>query len=94
MSRFLERRVPPSGMTDASSFWIDTVDDFLAFETLRLSILTAEPDGSGNAVADHLAGKFRFDPADGFSVDNAWLSCAGFTVTRLGDHVTLGAIHA
>jgi hypothetical protein len=94
VSRFLERRVPPSGTSEANSFWIDTVDDFLAFETLRLSILTAEPDGSGNAVADHLAGRFRFDPADGFGVDNAWLSCAGFTVTRLGDHVTLGISHA
>jgi hypothetical protein len=94
VSRFLERRVPPSGTSDASSFWIDTVDDFLAFETLRLSILTEEPDGGASKMAEHLANRFRFNPAEGSSVDNAWLTCAGFTVTRLGDHVTLGANHA
>lgn len=94
VSRFLERRVPPCDTSDASNFWIDTVDDFLAFETLRLSVLSADPEGGGNAVADHLNKKFRFDISGGRGIDNAWLSCAGFTVTRLSDHITLKASHA
>lgn len=90
VSRFLERRVPPIATGEANRFWIDTVDDFLAFETLRLSVLTADPDGRGNAVVDYLADNFRFDLEAGSHVDNAWLSCAGFTVSRLGTHTTRG----
>ncbi|HEY6817633.1 MAG TPA: Wadjet anti-phage system protein JetA family protein [Croceibacterium sp.] len=93
VSRFLEKRVPPFGTSDASYFWIDTVDDFLAFETLRLSVLAADEDGGGNTVADHLASAFSFAPAGGL-VDNAWLRCTGFTVTRKGDSVTLEVPHA
>ncbi|PBB20380.1 Wadjet anti-phage system protein JetA family protein [Mesorhizobium sp. WSM4313] len=94
VSRFLEKRVPPFGASEASHFWIDSIDDFLAFETLRLSILAADRDGRGNAIADHLASAFGFSPALGQWVDNAWLSCAGFTVTRRDDSVTLEVRHA
>ncbi|MER9029917.1 Wadjet anti-phage system protein JetA family protein [Mesorhizobium sp. LNJC405B00] len=94
VSRFLEKRVPPFGASDASHFWIDNVDDFLAFETLRLSVLAADQDGRGNAIADHLASAFGFSPALGHWVDNAWLSCTGFTVTRRGDSITLEGSHA
>ncbi|WP_342248962.1 Wadjet anti-phage system protein JetA family protein [Sphingomonas sp. OTU376] len=94
VARFLEKRVPPFGSSEASSFWIDSVDDFLAFETLRLSVLASDEAGGGNAVANYLKSGFRFTRTDAAGVDNAWLSCAGFTVTRTADHVTIEVPHA
>lgn len=88
VSRFLERRVPPFGEAAADGFPIDTVDDFLAFEALRLAVLSGE-GLNGTTLGAHLARHFRFRPLDGQRVDNPWLACAGFLAIRADDAVTL-----
>ncbi|TFI58436.1 hypothetical protein E2493_09885 [Sphingomonas parva] len=82
IARFLERRVPPFGEAAAAGMWIDTVDDFLAFEALRLAV-------GADAIPEQLALGFEFLPAAGTPVDNDWLVCPNFIVRRLGDSVTL-----
>ncbi|WP_395676452.1 Wadjet anti-phage system protein JetA family protein [Inquilinus sp.] len=95
VNRFLERRVPPFGETHANNFWLDSVDDFLAFEALRLAVAS-----SGNLAEDvhplvaHLHRAFVFTRTRNTQVDNAWLSCIGFSVLRRNDRVTPEGIHA
>ncbi|TIL68470.1 Wadjet anti-phage system protein JetA family protein [Mesorhizobium sp.] len=96
VSRFVERRVPPFGETEAANFWIDTIDDFLAFEALRLAVAASgdTPEDVHQLVA-HLRESFSFQRSDGADVDNAWLACNGFRVQRKDDRVTLeGHDHA
>lgn len=93
VSRFLERRVPPFGEAAADGFPIETVDDFLAFEALRLLVLAAEAP-AGTALGAHLARSFSFRPLEGLRVDNAWLECSGFLAVRTDDAITLEADRA
>ena len=51
-------------------------------------MLAADADGRGNTIANHLAPHFRFSVDTGSTIDNDWLHCAGFTVSRIGDAVT------
>jgi hypothetical protein len=87
--RFLEKRVPPFGSTEARYLKIADLDDFLAFEALRQAVrngIQKEPDGP---LARHLAKYFDFDVGLDGSVDNEWLVCANFRIHRKGDHVSL-----
>ena len=88
VSRFLERRVPPFGQSSADRFWIDTVDDFLAFEALRLAVAASDEGDDVHPLVASLHEAFSFTK-DGAEVDNPWLSCSGFLVQRRADHVTL-----
>lgn len=95
VSRFLERRVPPFGETEASTFPIDTVDDFLVFEALRLAVAaTGDTTDDVHPLVVHLRQAFSFGRSDEALVDNAWLACRGFAVRRLGDEITLEASRA
>jgi hypothetical protein len=89
VARFLERRVPPLGHSAASTLWIEDVDDFLAFEALRLAIPGALAGEIDDALTRKLLEHFDFDLSLGDPVDNAWLACAGFSIRRKDDHVTL-----
>lgn len=92
VARFLERRIPPSGEASASSLWIETLDDFLAFEALRLAI-GADAPGAGLAALQ-LEKSFAVVAKDAIAVDNEWLACSGFTIRRLDDAATLETHHA
>lgn len=90
VSRFLERRVPPLGETHASGFWIENVDDFLAFEALRLAVSsTGEGADDVHPLVAHLRRSFTFTRTDDVRVDNAWLRCEDFRVARKDSRVTL-----
>lgn len=93
VSRFLERRVPPFGETTAASMRIETLDDFLAFEAIRMIVaggLGADPD---SRLAKTLKGRFELAAFDE-AVSNEWLDCGGFHVRRLDDSITLEVGHA
>lgn len=92
VARFLERRVPPFGEASASSLWLETLDDFLAFEALRLAIAAGAP-GAG-LTALQLDKSFAVVASDAAAVNNEWLACPGFSIRRLDDTVTLDARHA
>lgn len=95
VSRFLERLVPPFGEKQAATFWISTIDEFLAFEALRLAVAaTGNTADDVHPLVSHLRQGFAFRRADDGPVDNDWLACRGFLVQRLGDHVTLEGSHA
>lgn len=90
VSRFLERRVPPYAEVDASRFPIEDVDDFLAFEALRLTVAAALEGDPDDRLHDYLAEHFSFSRAGQVVVDNDWLICPDFRVARRGRNVTLG----
>ncbi len=86
---FLESRVPHFGEIQASRFWIDTIDDFLAFEALRLvahSRAQEKPDDG--VLVSVLSRRFTLTPIAGAIIDNNWLRCADFSVAR--KHHTTG----
>jgi Family of unknown function (DUF5716) len=92
--RFLERRVPPHGESLASNLWLESVDDFLAFEALRRAVPQVVAGAAPDALARRLTRHFAFVPTPDETVDNEWLRCADFRVRRLSDHVTLEAARA
>jgi len=94
VSRFLERRIPPFGETQAASFWLESVDDFLAFEALRLVVAAGEGDLQGHPLAMHLARDYEFVSAGALDIDNPWIACGGFAVRRKGDRVTMDTANA
>lgn len=80
---FLEARVRPFGESLASEFAIDTVEDFLAFEALRLAVFSgATPAQRTNPVARHLAPAYDFVAIRDGRIDNDWLTCTDFRVIR------------
>jgi hypothetical protein len=87
--RFLERRVPPFGSTEARYLRIGNLDDFLAFEALRQAVRGVAQSEPDNLLARHLAKHFDFDISLDDGVDNEWLACANFRIHRKGDHVSL-----
>lgn len=87
--RFLERRVPPFGVTEARYLAIDDLDDFLAFETLRLAVRGVARGELDDLVARRLAEHFDFEAGPNGGVDNEWLACDNFRIRRKSDHVTL-----
>ncbi len=88
VSRFLERRVPPYGETSAAFMRIDTVDDFLAFEAIRVMVAGGLDIDGNSRLARALKGRFELMGADD-PVSNDWLDCGGFRVRRLDDSITL-----
>ncbi|MDQ0392881.1 Wadjet anti-phage system protein JetA family protein [Labrys monachus] len=87
--RFLERRVPPFGSTEAKHLAIDDLDDFLAFETLRHAVRGVMHGKEEDLLARHLARHFAFDAGRSGIVDNEWLTCENFHIRRKDDHVSL-----
>jgi len=89
VSRFLERRVPPFGEKAAASLTIETIDDFLAFEALRVNIAGGLGAGAETKLTRALRGRFELVVESAAVVSNDWLDCPGFVVRRLDDSVTL-----
>lgn len=87
--RFLERRVPPFGSTEARYLAIDDLDDFLAFETLRQAVRGVARGELDDLLARRLAEHFDFDAGLNGAVDNVWLACDNFRIRRKSDHVSL-----
>lgn len=87
--RFLERRVPPEGESSAATLYIEDLDDFLAFQALRLALPEALAGAAGTMLSRRLLEHFEFarDPEN--PVDNLWLKTGGFRIRRKSDHVTL-----
>jgi Family of unknown function (DUF5716) len=74
--RFLERQVPPFGTKEARFMDLETVDDFLAFDTARRFALTRE-------VPPEIASAFELDfMPEGPPHDSEWLRCSNFVVRR------------
>jgi hypothetical protein len=92
--RFLERQVPPKGESLAGSLRIDDVDDFLAFQTLRLAVPEVIAGVNESKLARHLVEHFEFVAAPEDLVDNLWVRSRGFLIRRKSDHVTLVDGHA
>lgn len=93
VSRFLEKRVVPFGRASAATMWIDTVDDFLAFEAVRLLVAGGLGSDPASRLAAALEGRFAFTPSPD-RVSNEWLDCEGFEISRLDDTITLENGHA
>ncbi|WP_287055718.1 Wadjet anti-phage system protein JetA family protein [Mesorhizobium sp.] len=93
VSRFLERRVPPFGETTAAYMRIETVDDFLAFEAIRVIVAGGLGADADSRLAKTLKGRFEF-VVSADAVSNEWLDCGGFHVKRLDDSITLEVGHA
>jgi hypothetical protein len=91
--RFLERRVPPFGEAAAASMRIETIDDFLAFDAVRMMVAGGLGADVETRLARALDGRFVFE-ASVEAVSNAWVDCAGFRVKRLDDRMTLEVAHA
>jgi hypothetical protein len=73
--RFLERQVP-SGSKEARFMQIETVDDFLAFETARRFAMCRE-------VPPEIARSFELEYAPDMPPhDSEWLRCPNFIVRR------------
>ncbi len=84
--RFLERQVAPFGTKEARFVEIETVDDFLAFDSARRYALTGE-------VPPQVAGSFDLEPSpDTPPHDSEWLRCANFVIRRGG--LRKGVAHA
>ncbi|MBC2887720.1 hypothetical protein H7Q97_20290 [Ochrobactrum sp. CM-21-5] len=93
VSRFLERRVPPHGEASGASLAIETVDDFLAFEALRLLVAGGLGKDDNSSLATALRDRFKFIRDDAQPISNDWLDCPGFIVKRL-DGIILEAENA
>jgi hypothetical protein len=77
--RFLERQVPPSGTKEARFMDLNTIDDFLAFDTARRFAVTRE-------VPPEVAKTFELEYApEKPPHDSEWLHCANFIVRRVAD---------
>lgn len=93
VSRFLERRVPPFGETSAAYMHIETVDDFLAFEAVRVLLAGGLGTDGASRLSKALEGRFVLEASEE-QVSNDWLDCSGFRVKRLDDTITLEAGYA
>lgn len=94
VQRFLERRVLPLSDHAASDLHIADLDDFLAFETLRIAVAGAAGGQSAKRLMAHLSTDFEFEPDGDGAVNNDWIACRGFIVRRKTDGVTVERAHA
>jgi hypothetical protein len=95
VSRFLDARVAPHGASLASQLAITDVEDFLAFEALRLAVFSgAGPGQRGNPIARHLSDDYDFEALVQGRIDNDWLACADFRVIRKTGRATGGETNA
>lgn len=85
-SRFSRVKNRSSEMS-ADRLWIETLDDLLAFEALRLTVGGARERQTDAPVRWGDAFEVFGGPAA--SVDNDWLVCPGFLIRRLNDAVTM-----
>jgi hypothetical protein len=77
--RFLEQQVPPSGVKEARFMELTTVDDFLAFDTVRRFAMTGQ-------VPSEIARRFELEfTPDKPPHDSDWLRCSNFVVRRSGE---------
>lgn len=93
VSRFLERKVPPFGEITAGYMRIETVDDFLAFEAVRVLLAGGLGADGASRLAKALKGRFEVEVIEE-AVSNEWVDCAGFRVKRLDDSITLEVANA
>ena len=86
--RFLEDQVPLFGAKEARFMELQTVDEFLAFDTARRYALTGE-------IPQEVARSFSLeaDP-DAPPHDSEWLRCSNFVVRRAGAADQRRAAHA
>lgn len=94
VQRFLERRVLPLTSQAASDLHIGDLDDFLAFEALRVAVAGADGGQSAKQLLTALSQDFEFEAREGDLVDNDWIACRGFIVRRKTDAITLERSHA
>lgn len=92
--RYLERQVPPDGESLAANLRIDDLDDFLAFQALRLAVPEALAGVTESKLTRRLLEHFEFGSTPDDQVDNLWVRSSGFFIRRKGDHVTLVDEHA
>jgi len=92
--RYLERQVPPDGVSLAANLRINDLDDFLSFQALRLAVPAAIAGVTENTLTRRLLEHFEFSNAPDDLVDNLWVRSRGFLVRRKGDHVTVVDDHA
>lgn len=93
VSRFLERMVPPFGERMADDLRIETVDDFLAFEAVRVWLSGGLEGDPSSHLGVALRGRFEVEVVEG-RVSNEWLDCASFRVRRLDDSIMSEVAHA
>lgn len=67
---------------------IETVDDFLAFEAIRIMVAGGLGADTDTRLAKALEGRFEFMTSDEV-VSNEWLDCGCLHVKRLDDSITL-----
>ena len=89
IQRFLERRVLPLTQQAACDLHIADLSDFLAFDALRIAVSGAEGGQAARQLLAALEPDFEFVAGDGGAVDNEWIACPGFTVTRKTDGITM-----
>ncbi|MNU29769.1 hypothetical protein D3C71_182470 [compost metagenome] len=91
--RFLERHVAPGDARPASTFWIDGLDDFLAFEALRVLVPSLTADQPDGPVAETVSRHFSVRRLPG-RVESEWIACDDFEVRRLTENITLESADA
>jgi hypothetical protein len=94
MSRFLERQVPPYGEVHGASLTIETTDDFLAFEALRLLVASGLGADGSSALSIAIRDRFEFIRDDAGDISNEWLDCPGFIIKRLDGGISLEIVDA
>ncbi|XOK10947.1 Wadjet anti-phage system protein JetA family protein [Agrobacterium tumefaciens] len=94
VSRFLERHVPPHGEVHGATLTIETADDFLVFEALRLLVASGLGTDENSVLAIAMRNRFEFVRDDDRHISNDWLDCPGFIIKRLSGDITLEMGHA
>lgn len=94
MSRFLERQVPPYGEVHGTSLTIETTDDFLAFEALRLLVASGLGADGSSALSIAIRDRFELIRDDAGDISNEWLDCPGFIIKRLDGGISLEIVDA
>lgn len=94
VSRFLERHVPPHGEVHGATLTIETADDFLVFEALRLLVASGLGTDENSVLAIAMRNRFEFVRDDDRHISNDWLDCPGSIIKRLSGDITLEMGHA
>jgi hypothetical protein len=78
---FLDARVGTSRF--AKELEVVDLDDFLRFEALRRAVHEMMDGKPGDALSAVLAKRYTFSRLEGEQVDNDWLQCDDFVISRL-----------
>jgi len=84
VSRFLERTVPPGGSEQLKDMDVNSLEDAMAVEAIRLVMLGVAPDRM-RAVFD---GHFEFEESPEKRIDNGWFECDNITIYRKTNNIT------